>query len=160
MQHPRKADQIVRLSLYLTDQGKLTMQSATVYPGLGSILQKDFPEIEKYCRIVSTRISWSKDEMVQNNIVLANDEKDIRATENKGFYADPAFLDMFSVSLVGSKSTSLLNGPGKMLLAESMGRKYFGNDDPVGKKMTVREGGNTIIMKSPEYLKTILSILI
>ena len=74
---PRKADQIDRLSLYLTDQGKQTMQSATVYPGLGSILQKDFPEIEKYCRIVSTRISWSKDEMVQNNIVLANDEKDI-----------------------------------------------------------------------------------
>ncbi len=140
---PTKADRIVRLRLDLTDQGKVTMQSATVYPGLGTLLKKDFPEVENYCRIVSTRISWSKSEMVQNNIVLSNDEKNIKASENKGYYADPSFLSMFSIPVIGGNSKSLLDGPNKMMLSENLVAKYFGDDNPVGKKITAREGGNT-----------------
>jgi putative ABC transport system permease protein len=140
---PRKADEVVRLRLDLTDQGKVTMQSATVYPGLGTLLKKDFPEVENYCRIVSTRISWSKNEMVQNNVVLSNDEKAIKASENKGYYADPSFLGMFSIPVIGGNPEALLNGPNKMMLSESLAKKYFSNDDPVNKKMAVREGGNT-----------------
>jgi putative ABC transport system permease protein len=139
---PQKADQIVRLRLDLTDQGKLTMQSAAVYPGLGTLLKKDFPEVENYCRLVSTRISWANNEMVQNNVVLANDEKNIKASENKGFYADSSFINMFSLSIVNGNQASLLNGPNKMMLSESMAKKYFGSDNAVGKKMSLREGGN------------------
>src|SRR5436189_873275 len=139
---PQKADQIVRLRLDLTDQGKLTMQSAAVYPGLGTLLKKDFPEVESYCRLVSTRISWAKNEMVQSNVVLANDEKNIKASENKGFYADSSFLGMFSIPVINGNSASTLSGPNKMMLSESMAKKYFGTDNPVGKKMSVREGGN------------------
>jgi putative ABC transport system permease protein len=140
---PKKADQIGRLRLDLTDQGKVTMQSATTYPGLGVLLMKDFPEVENYSRIVSTRISWAKGEMVQNNIILANDEKNITAPENKGYYADPSFLTMFSIPIIGGGSASVLNGPNKILLSESMAKKYFGNEDPVSKKMALREGGHT-----------------
>ncbi len=140
---PEKADQIGRLRLDLTDQGKVTMQSATVYPGLGTLLKKDFAEVENYCRIVSTRISWGKNEMVQNNIVLANDDKNIRALENGGYYADPAFLPMFSISVINGDAASVLNGPNKMMLSESLAEKYFGHDDPVNKKITVREGGKS-----------------
>jgi putative ABC transport system permease protein len=138
-----KVDQIVRLRLDLHDQGKLTMQSATVFPGLGSRLKKEFPEVENYCRLIDTRISWLKNEMVQNNIVLANDERNVKALENKGYYADQSFLDMFTIPVIEGNHASLLNGPNKIILSESTARKYFNNADPVGKKITVREGGNT-----------------
>ena len=133
-----KADQVVRLRLDLHDQGKLTMQSATVYPGLGSRLKKEFPEVENYCRLIDTRISWLKNEMVQNNIVLANDERNVKALENKGFYADQSFLDMFTIPLIEGSRGSLLNGPNKIILSESTAKKYFDNENAVGKKITVR----------------------
>ncbi len=81
------ASKIVRLRLDFHDQGKLTMQSATVYPGLGALLKKELPEVENYCRLIDTRISFLKNEMVQNNIVLANDERNVKALENTGYYA-------------------------------------------------------------------------
>ncbi|HEY5406483.1 MAG TPA: ABC transporter permease [Ginsengibacter sp.] len=138
-----KAAQIVRLRLDLHDQGKLTMQSATVFPGLGSRLKNDFPEVKNYCRLIDTRISWLKNEMVQNNVVLANDERNVKGLEDKGYYADQSFLDMFTIPVVEGNHASLLNGPGKIILSESTAGKYFGNEDAVGKKITVREGGNT-----------------
>ena len=140
---PQKADQIVRMRLDLTDQGRVTMQSAAVYPGLGAILKKDYPEVENYCRIISTRISWLKDEMVQSNMVFTNEEKNIKACENNGYYADTSFLGMFSVHINGRAAASVLDGPGKMIISERLARKYFGHENAAGKKITVREGGNT-----------------
>jgi putative ABC transport system permease protein len=137
-----KADQVVRLRLDLHDQGKLTMQSATVFPGLGTLLKKEFPEVENYCRLIDTRISWLKNEMIQNNIVLANEERNVKALENKGYYADQSFLDIFTIPLIEGNRASLLNGPNKIILSESMARKYFSNENAVGKRITVREGGN------------------
>src|ERR1700730_13785026 len=57
-----KADQIVRLRLDFHEQGKLTMQSAAVFPGLAPRMKKDFPEVENFCRLVDARISWSHSE--------------------------------------------------------------------------------------------------
>ena len=137
-----KVKQIVRLRLDLHDQGKLTMQSATVFPGLGARIKNEFPEVENYCRLIDTKISWLKTEMVQNNIVLANDERNIKALENKGYYADQSFLNMFTIRLTEGNRASLLNGPNKIILSESTAEKYFNNENAVGKRLTVREGGN------------------
>ena len=135
------ASQIVRLRLDFHDQGKLTMQSATVYPGLGSMLKKEFPEVQNYCRLIDARISFLKDEMVQNNIVLANEDRNIKTLENNGYYADQSFIDMFTLPFLGGDPASALVGPNKIILSESTAKKYFNSDDPVGKKITVREGG-------------------
>ena len=47
----KNADDIVRLRLDLHDQGRLTMQSATVFAGVAPLIKKDFPEVENYCRL-------------------------------------------------------------------------------------------------------------
>ncbi|MEO8852959.1 MAG: ABC transporter permease [Ginsengibacter sp.] len=138
----RNVNDIVRLRLDLHDQGRLTMQSATVFPGVAPLLKKDFPEVENYCRLIDTRISWQGHEPVQNNVVLVNEEKNIKALENKGYYADQRFLDMFTLDILKGNKNSLLNGPEEIILSQSLAKKYFGNDDVVGKQITVREGGN------------------
>jgi len=136
-----RADQIVRLRMDFHDQGKLTMQSATVFPGIAPLMKKDFPEIEDYCRLVDARVAWSDLGPTQYNIVFTNDQLNIKGMENKGFYADPSFLNMFTIPFVSGDAKTALDGPGKMILSEDMSKKYFGNADPLGKLMTIREGG-------------------
>src|SRR6267378_3837895 len=81
---PRKAKQIVRLRLDSYQQGKLSWQSATVYPAFGPTMKRDFPEVEDYCRLIDA------------NLLLSNDERNVKFNEEKGYYADPSFLSMFN----------------------------------------------------------------
>lgn len=138
----KNVDSIVRLRLDLHDQGKLTMQSATVFAGVAPLLKKDLPEVENYCRLIDTKISWQGNEPVQNNVVLVNEDKNIKALENKGYYADQGFPEMFSLNIIKGDKKTLLNAPDKIILSETLANKYFGSDDVVGKQITVREGGN------------------
>src|SRR5215510_12965723 len=71
-------DRIVRLRLDSYQQGKLSWKSATVYPAFGPTMKKDFPELEDFCRLIDA------------DLLLSNDAKNVKFTENKGYYADPS----------------------------------------------------------------------
>src|ERR1700722_3449787 len=107
----RNAGQIARLHMDLHDQGKLTMQSATVFPGVAPLMKNDFPEVKNYCRLVSARVGWWGVEPAQWNVVLSNDGQSVKAIENNGFYADPSFLQMFTVPFLKGDTTNALDGP-------------------------------------------------
>ncbi|HEV8284619.1 MAG TPA: ABC transporter permease [Chitinophagaceae bacterium] len=124
---PDKANQIVRLRLDSYQQGKLSWKSATSYPAFGPTMKKDFPEVEDYCRLIDA------------DMLLSNDEKNVKFNENKGYYADPSFLSMFNIDLVKGNPKTALNGPDKLLLSEETAKKYFGQDDPIGKKLVYRD---------------------
>lgn len=142
-----KADQIVRLRIDFHDQGKLTMQTATVFPGIAPMMKKEYPEVENYCRLVDARVAWSNLEPTQYNLVISNDQRNIKTLENKGFYADPSFLDMFSIPFVKGDHATALNEASAMIISENMAVKYFGNEEPIGKIMTIREGGHSFSYK-------------
>jgi putative ABC transport system permease protein len=137
----KNADRIVRLRMDFRAQGRLTMQSATVFPGIAPLMKKDFPEVEDYCRLVDARVAWSNLEPAQFNLVFSNDQLNIKARENKGFYADPSFLRMFTVPFVTGDAKTALDAPNKMVVSEDMAKKYFGNANPTGKLMAIKEGG-------------------
>jgi len=138
-----KADQIVRLRIDFHDQGKLTMQSATVFPGIAPLLLKEYPEVQNYCRLVDARVAWSNLEPIQYNLVISNDYRNIKAEENRGYYADPSFLDMFTIPFIRGNRLTALNEVNSMAISEYMANKYFGSEDPVGRRLTIKEGGNT-----------------
>ncbi len=122
-----KSDQIVRLRLDSYQQGKLSWKSATSYPAFGPTMKKDFPEVENYCRLIDA------------NFLLSNDEKKIKFNEEKGYYADPSFLSMFKLHLIKGNPATALQDPDKLLLSESTAKKYFGNEDPMGKRLVYRD---------------------
>jgi putative ABC transport system permease protein len=126
---PPKADQIVRLRLDSYQKGKLAWQSATVYPAIAPTMKKDFPEVENFCRLIDA------------DLLLSNDEKNIKFNETKGYYADPSSLEMLNIQLVKGNPQSALDGPDKIILSQTTAKKYFGNEDPIGKNLTAR-GGN------------------
>ncbi len=61
---------------------------------------------------------------------------DLVFEEDHIFYADPAFLEMFSFPLVAGSSRAALE-PGTMLLSEQAARKYFGDVNPIGQVLDV-----------------------
>ncbi|MEO6453399.1 MAG: ABC transporter permease, partial [Ginsengibacter sp.] len=122
-----KADQIVRLRLDSYHEGKLSWKSATSYPAFGPTMKKDFPEVENFCRLHDA------------DLVLANDERDVKFKEEKGYYADPSFLEMFNVQLLKGNPEVALSAPDKILLSENTARKYFGDEEPLGKKLFFRD---------------------
>jgi putative ABC transport system permease protein len=122
----KNAANIVRLRVDAYQRGKLSWQSATVYPAIAPAMKKDFPEVENFCRLIDA------------NLLLSNDDRNIRYTERQGYFADAAFISMFDLQLKEGDAASALDGPGKMMISESTARKYFGNEDPLGKKLSVR----------------------
>jgi putative ABC transport system permease protein len=122
------AGRIVRLRLDAWQKGKLAWQSATVYPAIAPAMKKDFPEVENYCRLIDA------------NFLLANDRNQNKIRETKGYYADPSALDMLGVHLVEGNPTTALDGPYKIVLSEATAKKYFGQENPLGKKLTVKDG--------------------
>src|SRR6266478_1962516 len=50
---------------------------------------------------------------------------------------------MFSLPFLKGDAKTSLNGPNKIILSENSTKKYFGEQNALGKNITVREGGNT-----------------
>ncbi len=128
----KNADQMVRLRLDSYQAGRLSWKSATSYPAFGPTMKKDFPEVENFCRLHDA------------NLVLTNDERNVKFKEDKGYYADASFLLMFNVQLLSGNPGVALTGPDKILLSEETAKKYFGNTsssyrDALGKKLVFRD---------------------
>lgn len=128
-----KANQTVRLRLDAYQQGKLAWQSATIYPAIGPTLKKDYPEVEEFCRLHDA------------DLLLSNDEKQVKFAEDKGYYADASFLRMFKVQLIAGNPSTALDGPDKLLLSETTAKKYFGTGEAMGKRLVYR---------NPEFTRT------
>ena len=124
------AKQIVRVRLDSYQKGVLAYKSATSYPAIAPTMKRDYPEVENFCRLID------------DNLLLSNEAQDKKFSENKGYYADPATVDMFGLHFTKGNPHGALNGPGKIILSESMARKYFGNDEALGKTLINRNGSH------------------
>ena len=150
-----KAGQIVRVRLDSYQKGVLAYKSATSYPAIGPTMKRDFPEVEKFCRLHD------------DDLLLSNEAKDVKFTENKGYYADPSSIDMFNLQFLKGNEQTALNGPDKIILSESMAHKYFGNEDALGKTLINRSGDHVepfqitgIYKDFPENSHLILNYLV
>jgi putative ABC transport system permease protein len=124
------AKNIVRVRLDQWQQGKLAWQSATSYPAITTAMKKEFPEVEQTGRLIDAEL------------LLSNPEKNIKFKEEKGYYAEPSMLGMLDIRLVKGNPATALDGPDKLLLSESMAKKYFGSEDPLGKRLKAQGLGS------------------
>ncbi len=91
---------------------------------LAPALKEEFPEIIRSSRY--NRAWW----MVQKN-----DEYIIEQCNA----VDPDFLSMFSIELTRGNDSTALTGPHSAVITEEMARKYFGDEDPIGKTLRVNK---------------------
>ena len=92
---------------------------------LGSTLKNEYPDVHLATRYNSSSIRFRRGAETH--------------LEN-GTLVDPDFLSMFSFKLKHGDPVSCLSDPFSIVLTETLARKYFGPQDPVGKTMTTQAG--------------------
>jgi len=116
------ANRIVRATMEYKMSDEVNY-AATTGTKVGPELERTFPRIEAYVR---TFIS-SSDVKYENKLF----------NENRILFADPPFFKIFSFNLLQGNAESVLDAPNKIVLTESMARKYFGDENPINKAITV-----------------------
>ncbi len=102
---------------------------AQTYNLSGPELKKEFPEILDFTRFFH---------MEEATIVY--DEKIFE--ESKGKMADPSYFEMFGQKLLKGDLNTALVEPNSIVLTRSVAEKIFGNDNPIGKTLSVFWGDN------------------
>ncbi len=59
-----------------------------------------------------------------------------------GFYAEPSFFNVFDFQLKDGDPDTALNNPFSIVLSEEYAQTFFGDEDPIGKTLTVEKKGN------------------
>ena len=106
-------------------RGNETGRTWRTPPPLAVSLQNDLVEVE-----AASRFYTVSDLLVER--------EDNHFKETIGF-ADPALFSIFTLPMEQGDQTSLLSDPQSIVISESTARKFFGQEDPVGKSMVVND---------------------
>lgn len=120
-----KNNRIVRLQLDRYNKGEISTRWASGALGIGPDLKANFPEIETIVR------------MRNNNAVFSY--QDLYFKEEGVYYSSQDFFKVFSFKLIEGIDSLVLKEPFKVVLSESLAKKYFGDENPIGK--TIRNNG-------------------
>ena len=98
--------------------------------GAGAALKESFPEV-----LDMTRINWhNSDRMVRY------EERKFR--ENHVCFADSNFFTFFEYPVIKGNRETFLQETNTVVISESAAKKYFGNEDPLGKRMQISTFSN------------------
>jgi len=106
---------------------------AVVSPLHGLEIQEDIPEIEKTARLF---YCYTNIYSYENS-----EEQTFRFEEDHGYYADPDFLSMFDIEFLYGNPKTALEELNSTVLTESFARKYYGNENPLGKVLRNESDG-------------------
>jgi putative ABC transport system permease protein len=68
-----------------------------------------------------------------------NPENDARFDESNVMAVDTTFFDVFTFPLVKGNPKTVLKNPDGILISASMAKKYFGDQEPIGKHLAVND---------------------
>ena len=120
----RQAHRIYRVTSEVARTGMGVTQSATTPARLAPTLRTTYPEIQTAVRLYP-----------KTSVVV----RDVRAQfqEERFFYTDPAFFEVFSFQLVEGNPAEVLEAPFSVVLTQSTARRYFGDERPIGEVLNI-----------------------
>jgi len=122
--HPN-AETIFRVVSLTREKSGEVRPSSQTQPPLGPALQQDIPEVKTVVRFWR----WA-------NVVRYED----KLTTERVHFADPALLTVFSFPFIEGDPARALADPNSVVITQQTAARYFGDDDPLGKRLSIRLG--------------------
>ncbi len=119
--HYAKAERIYRIGIVGTLNNKTFTGPVSCAP-LAETVKREIPEVDAITRFNG----GSRGAPVVRY-------KDKVFSEERFYWADPTFFDVFSTPFVKGDPRTALGQANNVVLTRSMARKYFGDEDPIGK---------------------------
>lgn len=119
----QKGNRIARVIMEYSFDGKVFNKGNFTSVRVAPVFTRTFPEVE------SAIIMTSAERVVSY--------QDKLFTEKRFVYADSTFFTLFSFRLLSGNANTALTSTHTVLLTESMAKKYFGHESPVGKALKV-----------------------
>ncbi|MEM6525797.1 MAG: ABC transporter permease [Bacteroidota bacterium] len=135
-QYHEKADRIYRISReWLNQDGESSLHLGHIAPPFAPLIENDFEGIvEQAVRLMSG----------YGPIMSAGDKK---FEESGFFFADADVFKVFSWKFIqGDRKTALLE-PNTLVISETVAKRFFGDEDAMGKSLTFENFGITQDMK-------------
>ena len=130
----KDADRIYRVVKDFVNDDGSRLPDATTPPAVAPAMQREIPGIECVTRVFP---NWG------SNFLYTY--KDKHFYENKVARVDSSFFDVFTVHFVKGDAKTVFKQVNSMVISESTAKKYFGNEDPMGKVVHTDNGGDLMV---------------
>ncbi len=121
--HHANAKRIYRLVIEQNLGDRVFLASSSPVP-LAEALHRELPEVEEFARFFAP-----------GRAVVARGDR--RFSEDDVCFADPGALKMFSYPLLKGNPASALADNSSVVITESMAKKYFGAEEPLGQTLSL-----------------------
>lgn len=120
-------DRIYNVYNAFKNEGKINSWNTTPMV-MAKAIQQDYPEVESV-----VRDHWPQ------QLLFTNGEKKLKVSGN---CVDSGFLNMFSFPLIKGSPNTVLNNNYSVVITESLAKKLFGDEEPVGKTVMIDNKDN------------------
>ena len=128
----KNKDRIYLLTQLKTYEGADMEPTSMIVPPLAPVLSEEIPEVE-----AATRFGY------RDRLVIHKENEDF--DEGHCCFADPEFLQIFSFPMIFGNRDTALDRPDAILLHQEIARRYFGDENPIGKSLFWGEEKTSII---------------
>lgn len=128
-QYNANANRMYRVTRnFLSKDGSVNLHLGHVAPPFGPLLKNDFGEFEEVARTLNSRITMAYQD---------GGEEKKAFNEDNFFFAEPELFKIFTIPVVEGDPAKILAEPLGLMMSEKTARKYFGNQNPIGKSLRV-----------------------
>ncbi len=113
---------IYRVSI-MFGNGRSSIKMAGAFEALAPAAAAEIPEVKSAVRFRVDR----------DAVIEAGNKK---FTESNFFFADSNVFNVFTFPLIAGNKNTVLNNPSSIVISRQIARKYFGDSDPLGKRIT------------------------
>jgi putative ABC transport system permease protein len=126
----KNVDNIFRVMNY---QGDFENRGAGTPAPLGPAMKGENPDVVNFVRFASAPrkvvVKYGKNIFYENRIV----------------FADPSVFEVFTFPFVEGDPHTVLSGLANVVITENIANKYFGEEEPVGKTLTIEGTENVVV---------------
>lgn len=123
-----KAEKTYRINEFIETEGSGERSSSVPFP-LGPTLAED------YAPLIETQVRFF--DFQSPTLLITERESKKEFNEPEILFVDSTFFDVFDHEVIKGNRSTALQQPNSLLLTDRAAKRYFGNEDPIGKVLRI-----------------------